>query len=426
MNLVAWMFHPLFRRGAIFTTFVLAFTWTNIAFAENAAWIAGLVDIKVQDFFVTPAPNHQPFLDKISDPATTSLKLFMYHLTDPEVVQALLDRAKNGKGPTQIILNRNGMVTDSTLQIALTLQKAGIQVAASTKRFTLTHAKTMLVNGVISMITTINLTTNAPIQRDYGLTTDNVNVAKEVNSYFDADWELALKDGGENLVQVAADETIRQKAPHQPGIPPGLDASPASTMPNLIWSPVNSQDKIVDLINYAEPGTDLIASVENIRNFGVQQALLQAVERGVKVRLVVPQRDLNPDPNYNLVAVYEMQNQSVNGKKITVDVRLMPPPSSAETPYIHAKMIVVNGKKGKIAAIMSENFSFNSLTMARELGIIFLDKPSIVKIENAFNTDWIKTIPPGPQVRAPLTPGKIDAIAKCAHVLDKISELFQK
>jgi len=53
--------------------------------------------------------------------------------------------------------------------------------------------------------------------------------------------------------------------------------------------------------------------------------------------------------------------------------------------YIHAKMIIADGKESFIG---SENFSYNSLQANRELGIIFRNKKIIKSLEEIFTGDF--------------------------------------
>ena len=373
-------------------------TVPNFVHADGASCIAALEQINVLNFWTTPDPaGHKPFIDAILDPKTTLIELSMFHLTDPAVVQAFETRAAQGNFTARIILDRSNLRDDSTLQIALGLQKLpGVSVVASNAAFSLTHTKYMRVNGVISFVTTINLTTNLTAQRDWGMTTDNVNVGKEIDAVFANDYAL----GDSDLAKVAQEE--KNKDPGQKNVPPDPKLTPPLSMPNLLWSPTNSTTKIVALIDYADPGTELISTVENIRNPDVQAAFLRAAARGVKVRLIVPEVDQNPDPNFNLQAVWEMQNQVVNGQNISVEVRLMPGPETTDTPYMHAKMIMATGKSGTLLAIMSENFSGNSLDFARELGIIFSNPNAIQMVQTAFERDWgVSVVPPPKPPPAP-------------------------
>jgi phosphatidylserine/phosphatidylglycerophosphate/cardiolipin synthase-like enzyme len=113
--------------------------------------------------------------------------------------------------------------------------------------------------------------------------------------------------------------------------------------------------------------------------------------------LIVPAVDMNPNPNYNQPALQAMQNVNVNGKTVSVNSRMMPGPATAQTPYMHAKMIVVDAKTIYIG---SENFTTNSLQFARELGVILSDPATAAKIKADFDADWLVSKPPTPAAPA--------------------------
>ena len=68
-----------------------------------------------------------------------------------------------------------------------------------------------------------------------------------------------------------------------------------------------------------------------------------------------------------------------------VQARAIPSPSSADVPYEHAKMILVDGKQAYIGSV---NLSTASMTNAREVGILFDDPSAIKMISDAFEHDW--------------------------------------
>jgi cardiolipin synthase A/B len=72
-------------------------------------------------------------------------------------------------------------------------------------------------------------------------------------------------------------------------------------------------------------------------------------------------------------------------------------------PYIHAKMIIADQKR---AFVGSENLSLNSLTAAREVGIIVSDPGAVGFFESKFNQDWTVAIKPpaASSVTCPMAP----------------------
>ena len=155
-----------------------------------------------------------------------------------------------------------------------------------------------------------------------------------------------------------------------------------------MWSPINAESRIVALVESAR--ASIITSTENLGDKPLGDALGRAAKRGVKVRLLAPMCDLGNSPLRNLQYVDDLDHANV-------DARVMPPPSTREQPYIHAKMMIVDGARGFIGSI---NFSENSMKHARELGIVFEDHAAIVAFTNAFEADWRAAVPPPPKTGA--------------------------
>ncbi len=353
----------------------LLITLPGLTFAQS--WYRNLENLHVTELITTPG-DHQSFIRAISSPSTRSIKMSMFHLTDTEVIQALETKAKDPAINIQIILDRSGLKDAKTLAIAIKLKKSGIHIRASNPVFNITHTKYMLINNTDWFVTTINLTTKAATTVDVGIRGDNPDIFKEILSVFRMDF----KNGISNLSQAAQENPIH---------PSELSSfTPALSQPNLVWSPTNSSLKIVQLLKTAQKS--ILLTVENLRYQPIQKALINAVARGVEVKVIVPQDDLNKDPNYNLKAIYQMQNVNANGKLLSVQTRLMPGPSSAQTPYMHMKMILVDDLS---IFLGSENFSVNSLISSRELGIIFKDQGIAHYLTNIFmNEYWPVTILP--------------------------------
>ncbi len=371
---------------ALKSAFVLAFLvifMSSFAQARVAKWIKEQTPIAITELLMTPG-DHQAFIDVITAPSTKSIKMSMFHLSDPDVISALVSVAQKAVD-VQIILDRGHFSSASTLAIAQQLVAAGAKVKASSPVFNITHTKYMLVNDDDWFVTSINLTTEAATTLDLGVRGNDLDIFKEILSVFMMDFA----NGDADLQKVATEVTTGPRP-----MPP-TDLSPFTPPLNdshLVWSPTDSAQKIIDLIHSAQH--TLILTVENLKYQTIQDELVAAVARGVQVQVVVPQVDMNPDANFNLDALLAMQNVKVNGKIISVPSRMMPGPASVDTPYVHLKMIAADGENIYIG---SENFTFNSLMASRELGIIFANKTIAAKINEIFQKVWKVSVEPKPK-----------------------------
>ncbi len=139
---------------------------------------------------------------------------------------------------------------------------------------------------------------------------------------------------------------------------------------DLVWSPTDSQTRLLALINGAQHSLD----VEELE-FGdtaLVNAIVAAEQRGVTVRVV----GMNPSS-------YQSEFQQVvaaGGRVVTYDGTGL---------YIHAKAIVADyGTATAKVFAGSENFSDNSLNHNRELGLIVSDAGVLGGVETTFGADF--------------------------------------
>ncbi len=321
--------------------------------AAPSTAFAPLVDADLR-LLVTPSPEgHQPFVGAI-DGARATIDMTMFHLTDPVVVEALVRAAARGVH-ARVIVDGKGLGPKANRAAFDQLQAGGVEVRASSPRFSLTHVKAMVVDGQIAFVTAINLTRDADRTRDLGIVTRRPEVVAEVGAIFAADWHNAETRGRD---------------------------TPELRVPSLVVSPVSSRSKLVALIDSAR--RELLVTVENLGDPEIERALDGALRRHVGVRLIVPLCDKNPNPLYNLPAARQLAAAGA-------DVRVMPAPETPEQPYMHSKMILADGQTAYVGSV---NFSTNSTTKARELGIIFANAAATAQIRTLFDTDFAHAIAP--------------------------------
>jgi phosphatidylserine/phosphatidylglycerophosphate/cardiolipin synthase-like enzyme len=301
----------------------------------------------------------QPVVDAIGG-AKKSIRMMMFHLTVPEVERALV-AAKSRGVDVKIILDGKTLEGRGSDAVAQRLADHGIEITKSSPAFSITHVKAMVIDESRAMIMSLNLTRPYDHTRDYAIVTDDATVVDEFLRVFQGDIDNAAAKTGN---------------------------TPPLASPALVWSPVNSESRIVALVESAR--ASIITSTENLGDKPLGDALGRAAKRGVKVRLLAPMCDLGNSPLRNLQFVDDLDHTNV-------DARVMPPPSTREQPYIHAKMMIVDGTRGFIGSI---NFSENSMKHARELGIVFEDHAAIVAFTNAFEADWRAAVPPPPKTGA--------------------------
>ncbi len=131
-----------------------------------------------------------------------------------------------------------------------------------------------------------------------------------------------------------------------------------------IFSP-NSDVKILNLINTAQESIDIQMYV--FSNYELQEALINAQKRGVKVRVILEQEiESNEDCFYNLVSN-------------DIEVRWAPRTFSRT----HSKFMIIDGKK---VFVGSTNFSYHAVTSNREAAV--LTSCAVKDFIEVFESDW--------------------------------------
>jgi cardiolipin synthase len=138
---------------------------------------------------------------------------------------------------------------------------------------------------------------------------------------------------------------------------------------NPVVSPVNSRNDFMALINSARH--TLLIEAEEMQDSSVEQALVNAAKHGVRVEVILPAPSgSSGDSNSQGIDVIKS-----GGVQAREDTRL----------YMHAKIIVVDGRK---AFVGSENISKQSLDQNRELGLIVSDSGVLNTLQQTFQQDW--------------------------------------
>lgn len=308
--------------------------------------------LKVDKLIVMPREQgHDDWINAIKN-AQHTLHMTMYHLTDKEVIDALVSRVGDKSLDMRVIVD--GKLTGGYKKAFDSIKEAGVNIRASSSFFTITHAKAMVLDGQSVFITAINMTNTARTSRDFGIVTSDENAIAETEKVFEADWQNAQSSGG---------------------------TTPSLEDPNLAWSPNNSDQQLVKLVDTASQTLDI--EVENLGSDDILAAFARAASRGVNVRLIVPECVLgNGLFNYQFFA-----------KLPGVNIHVEPNGNSMEQPYMHSKMMVADGKYIYVGSI---NYSFNSTMKARELGAIFLDEGTAKTIESEYEIDWNRSHKPDP------------------------------
>ncbi len=311
------------QRGLIAVAVVLVVAALPLHSAETAAPAASPLQV-----FVEPGAGPDPLVQFIHG-ARAELDGEVYLASSKPVLAAL--EAAAGRGVhVHILLEHHPYGTGSAVPVLVfhSLAAHGVQVAWSNPAFRYTHAKYMVEpDAGRALICTCNWTTSAlETNREFGIVTTDPTQVREAEAVFRADTARGPVQGS-----VGA----------------------------LVVSPLNARSRIGALIAAARHTLDVYA--EEVADAPQEHALIAAVKRGVRVRVVTT-------------------GDGDDGVLIRGGVQVV----VTTSPYIHAKAVVADGV---LAFVGSENISSTSLDHNREMGLLTRDPGVIAAVESAFSQD---------------------------------------
>ncbi len=305
---------------------------------------SGTSDVTI---IVEPNGNRGSELVAAINNAQHSVYMTMYEIDDKDVISALEGRANAGLD-VEAVLDSSSTNTAENTPAYNDLNAQHASTVWSSTAFTFTHEKTVIIDGTVAWIMTMNANTSSPsANREYlAIDTDPADIA-EATAVFKADHAL------------------------QPITPSGA----------LVVADTNARAKIVALINTATTTLDVEGEeFSDTDSNGVVDAVCAAARRGVLVHVVVG----NASPDAPSIA----DVKAAGGHVVVTG------PTSgngtSSNPYIHAKAVVVDCVSGTCtrAFVGSENFSAGSLGYNRELGVVFDTTSEIAKVKAAIDTDF--------------------------------------
>jgi len=270
--------------------------------------------------------------------ARHSVDLTMYELSDHTAEADLGAAAKRGVD-VQVVLDHKEKSTNTDAYDYL--RTHDVKVVWSWSKYEYTHQKTLVVDGSEAVIMTANLTTQYyPTSRDFLVTDTSHADVDAITATFDADF-----------------------AHHSITPSDGQD---------LVWSPTDSQDQLLGLINGARHSLRIYS--EEMGDAAIEKALVAAAKRGVDVQVCAE----NSDGEYDS-AFAKLTKGGVHVSYY----------SSSTGFYIHGKVVEADyGDSGAKVFIGSENFSSASLNHNRELGLITANREVMSGIATDFSTDF--------------------------------------
>lgn len=294
---------------------------------------------------VMPDDSIEPILAAIGA-ATKSLRVKMFSLSDPRLLNALM-KAHKHKVKVRVLLNparHSGEVQNRGARTVLL--EAGIDVLDTNPAFTVTHEKSMVVDDATAFIGSLNWDPdNFEETREFAVISDSVDEVGEVIEGFEADWS---------------------RQPFQPRQPS-----------NLIWCPGAGRQQMADFIDQAKHS--LFVQNERYQDAIIVEHLVRAKLRGVKVHVMTR-------PSHSLRA--KKLAEGVGDLRIMNDVGIGI--HKMKHLKLHAKVLVADKTRAVVGSI---NLTSGSFDDRRELAIR-LDDPDVVgRLANIVHDDWRNSHP---------------------------------
>jgi phosphatidylserine/phosphatidylglycerophosphate/cardiolipin synthase-like enzyme len=285
---------------------------------------------------IQPDEGEAPFVNALAT-ARKSIRVMVYQMGYGGVMDALTSKAQAGVD-VRVILDLAQIDVNQKYHDALTA--AGAKVEWSDDAFTYMHAKLLIIDETLAVISTGNYLESYVLkERNFAVT--------------DRDpWDL------HNLVDLFDKDFLHQT--------PTLDCT------RMLISPVNARQRISSLIDTATVSLD-IESMQ-FADKEIRAKVAARKEAGIEVRVLLA----NPswiDANADGAAFL---------KSYGIPVRHLSKPS------VHAKAIIADGAR---AYVGSENLSYTSLTKNREVGVVALDAPVVDAMQQTFESDWAAATP---------------------------------
>ncbi len=324
-------------KKKIIVSIVLCFAFLTLSFTP----ILGktIPNAKSPELIAENYEGMIPVLKEIRS-AKKYIHLEIYGFTQYDLAEAIGEASARGV-EVKVMLEKSPVGGDTeNWNIKNKLRHYGVEIKWANPAYFLTHAKFIIVDGKTAEVFTGNFTYSTfHKNREFGIKISDPDEIATLENIFESDWERKPVKEVKN--------------------------------PNIVLSPINSRKRIETLIKSATKTIDIWQ--QEMEDNEINDLLESEIKKGIKVRVIIP-------------PLYRVSGNSYAVDQLGSDVvRVLP------DPYVHAKVIIVDGKK---AYIGSNNFSGASLDMNREMGIITDDQGIISSLNTLFEMDWNRTVNP--------------------------------
>lgn len=361
------------------------------------------LDIKqfqISDFEAAVSPDcSYRLMAKALKSAKTELLVYLYNI-GADHMRALLAEALERKVSVRVMIDRNDPNDGKSEEweklkaLGVTLQEAPSKGAR--RVFTVCHQKYVVIDRRVVVLASANWATSAiPLiqkkgqyktgNREWFLRMDNVPIAQWFADLFQKDWDIpaaplaGLRVSTDDLSLLPSETMFAALFVQPPIIFDSFTSKVAATVTPLV-SPINYLTEVSKLLKKAKKAIDIqqqyIKAGEGVNE--LLQIVHARAKAGVRVRIVSsPKFDSWQDTQDTLRAA------GLISKLKALDLK--------QFIHCHNKGVLVDDR---YAVVSSTNWSENSITRAREAGVLVDSKEISKYFGSVFHQDWTTGLTP--------------------------------
>jgi phosphatidylserine/phosphatidylglycerophosphate/cardiolipin synthase-like enzyme len=294
------------------------------------------------------------------DAAKREIRIEICVLEDPRILAHLEAALRRGVRVRAIVdRGKYEALASEEENLARFLTSAGGRLHLSNPIFPRSFPKIILVDTNLLVYGSACLDqTTFMHYRDFVATETDPEILRELRRLFENDWAYSAEIGKE---------------------PPPFNPTPPIAGSDLIVSPVNAAERLVRLYQAASRTLDVYT--ELLGNPTLESELAAAVGRGVRVRLIAPER-----VNGGTAAIDQLQFDALTALAAAgVEVHVSGPDETARLPYMHARAAVVDAATAYLGSV---SLSPDSITFNREMGLILRQHSLVRALAAQFRSDY--------------------------------------
>jgi phosphatidylserine/phosphatidylglycerophosphate/cardiolipin synthase-like enzyme len=297
-----------------------------------------------EKFFVMPDDGMEMVIEPLRS-AKRSIDIYVFTLSNADILGALRDAAGRGVAVRALVDMHPSGNKEAGRAALESLKEAGVEARPSPDYFTHTHAKSYVVDGSLTLISSVNFLQDWQRTRDHGVITTEAGVTRTLAGAFEADWRGSRGDTT------------------------NVPAAP------VVLSPNNSRAVIAGMIGSAKKS--VLMEHEQITDPDIIAALAARSNAGVKVELVT---NAAQEKNAGLLAELTAQ---APGVRIGYSSKL----------WMHAKLLIVDGTSLLMGSV---NLTGDSLDDRREVSIVVADAAAVARATQVAQADLADASPTPP------------------------------